>query len=41
MVRAAEPEALRPVGEMEFVAGVAARSASGIYDHMRACPLSI
>ena len=37
MVRAAGPEALRPVGETEFVAGVAARSASGLYGPMRAC----
>lgn len=37
MLRAAGPEALRPVGETEFAAGVAARSASGIYGPMRAC----
>ena len=33
MLRASGPEALRPVGETEFVAGVAARSASGSYGH--------
>jgi L-fuconolactonase len=37
MYRAAGPEAMRPVGETEFVNGVAARSASGIYGPMRAC----
>jgi L-fuconolactonase len=37
MLRASGPEALRPVGETEFVAGVAARSASGSYGPMRAC----
>ena len=31
------PEALRPVGETEFVNGVAAMSASGVYGPMRAC----
>jgi predicted TIM-barrel fold metal-dependent hydrolase len=31
MYRTAEPEALRPVGEVEFVRGVAAMSASGNY----------
>ena len=31
------PEALRPVGETEFVNGVAAMSASGAYGPMRAC----
>ena len=37
MYRAEGPEALRPVGETEFVAGVAAQSASGLYGEMRAC----
>ncbi len=37
MYRAAGPEALRPVGETEFVNGVAAMSASGGYGDMRAC----
>jgi predicted TIM-barrel fold metal-dependent hydrolase len=37
MYRAAGPEALRPVGETEFVNGVAAMSASGRYGTMRAC----
>lgn len=31
------PEALRPVGETEFVNGVAAMSASGLYGDLRAC----
>jgi predicted TIM-barrel fold metal-dependent hydrolase len=31
------PEALRPVGETEFVNGVAAMSASGLYGDIRAC----
>jgi len=31
------PEALKPVGETEFVRGVAAMSASGIYGPFRAC----
>jgi predicted TIM-barrel fold metal-dependent hydrolase len=31
------PEAFRPIGETEFVNGVAAMSASGIYGPMRAC----
>jgi predicted TIM-barrel fold metal-dependent hydrolase len=35
--RAGAPEALRPVGETEFVNGVAAMSASGLYGPMRAC----
>ncbi|MFN3513567.1 MAG: amidohydrolase family protein [Phenylobacterium sp.] len=35
--RADGPEALRPVGETEFVNGVAAMSASGRYGAMRAC----
>ncbi|MDF1720085.1 MAG: amidohydrolase family protein [Minwuia sp.] len=37
MYRAAGPEALRPVGETEFVNGVAAMSASGNYGPIRAC----
>jgi predicted TIM-barrel fold metal-dependent hydrolase len=37
MYRAAGPEHLRPVGETEFVNGIAAQSASGIYGAMRAC----
>jgi predicted TIM-barrel fold metal-dependent hydrolase len=37
MYRAAGPEALRPVGETEFVNGVAAMSASGGYGETRAC----
>jgi pimeloyl-ACP methyl ester carboxylesterase/predicted TIM-barrel fold metal-dependent hydrolase len=37
MHRAAGPEALRPVGETEFVNGVAAMSASGIYGPTRVC----
>ena len=37
MVRAAGPVELRPVGETEFVNGVAAMSASGIYGKTRAC----
>ena len=36
MYRAAGPEALRPIGETEFVGGVAAQSASGIYGDLRA-----
>ena len=35
--RADGPEQLRPVGETEFVNGVAAMSASGIYGDFRAC----
>lgn len=35
--RAAGPEALRPVGETEFVNGQAAMSASGVYGTTRAC----
>ena len=35
--RADGPEALRPVGETEFVNGVAAMSASGVYGPMKAC----
>lgn len=37
MYRAEGPEHLRPVGETEFVNGIAAQSASGIYGEMRAC----
>jgi len=37
MYRADGPEALKPVGETEFVNGVAAMSASGHYGEMRAC----
>lgn len=37
MYRASGPEALRCVGETEFVNGVAAMSASGIYGNLRAC----
>ena len=37
MYRADGPEAMRPVGETEFVNGVAAMSASGSYGDLRAC----
>ena len=37
MYRADGPEAMRPVGETEFVNGIAAMSASGQYGEMRAC----
>lgn len=37
MYRAEGPEALRPVGETEFVNGIAAMSASGNYGDFRAC----
>jgi predicted TIM-barrel fold metal-dependent hydrolase len=37
MYRADGPEALRCVGETEFVNGVAAMSASGLYGNLRAC----
>lgn len=37
MYRADGPEAMRPVGETEFVNGVAAQSASGIYGKTAAC----
>ncbi len=37
MSRADGPEPLRPVGETEFVNGVAARSASGLYGEVRLC----
>ncbi|MHA6317211.1 amidohydrolase family protein [Altererythrobacter sp. CAU 1778] len=35
--RSGADEALKPVGEVEFVNGVAAQSASGIYGDLRAC----
>ena len=35
--RADGPEAMKPVGETEFVNGVAAMAASGIYGQTRAC----
>src|ERR1700722_234775 len=37
MYRADGPDALKPVGETDFVNGVAAMSASGIYGPARAC----
>ena len=37
MYRAGGPPALKPVGETEFVNGVAAMSASGVYGDTRAC----
>ncbi len=37
MYRMDGPEALRPVGETEFVNGIAARSASGLYGATRVC----
>ena len=37
MLRADGPEELKPVGETEFVNGVAAMTASGIYGKIRAC----
>lgn len=37
MYRAAEPVAMQPVGETEFVNGVAAMSASGNYGNTQAC----
>src|SRR5437879_466042 len=37
MHKADGPEAFRPVGETEFVNGVAAMSASGVYGPARAC----
>ena len=37
MYRAEGDQAMRPVGETEYVAGVSAQSASGIYGTMRAC----
>ena len=41
MHRADGPDELRPVGETEFVNGVAAMSASGTYGPTRACALSL
>jgi len=35
--RAGASDALKPVGEVEFVGGVAAQSASGLYGPLRAC----
>ena len=35
--RAGADESLKPVGEVEFVNGVAAQSASGLYGELRAC----
>ena len=37
MLRAEGPAALAPLGEVEFVTGIAAMSASGIYGAARAC----
>ena len=37
MYRADGPESLKPIGETEFVNGIAAMSASGGYDYHRAC----
>lgn len=37
MYRDSGPEEMRPVGEVEFVNGVAAQSASGLYGRFRAC----
>ena len=37
MYRADGPEAMKPVGEIEFANGVAAMSASGLYGRTRAC----
>src|SRR5690606_20096501 len=37
MYRAGGPEALKPVGETEFVNGVAAMAASGLYGETLAC----
>ena len=37
MFRADGPEEMRPLGETEFVNGVAAQSASGLYGPLRAC----
>jgi len=37
MYRVGGPEALQPVGEIEFVNGVAAMTASGLYGEVRAC----
>ena len=37
MFRATGPEEMKPVGEVEFVNGIAAQSASGQYGKTRAC----
>ncbi|MGY3551458.1 L-fuconolactonase [Bradyrhizobium sp. USDA 4472] len=37
MYRDSGPDEMRPLGEVEFINGVAAQSASGIYGHFRAC----
>ena len=37
MYRAGGPEAFKPIGETEFVNGIAAMSASGLYGETRAC----
>jgi len=37
MYKTEGPEELKPVGETEFVNGVAAMSASGVYGESRAC----
>jgi len=37
MYRAAGPAAMRPVGETEFVNGIAAMTASGLFGEVRAC----
>ncbi len=37
MYRASGPQAMRPVGETEFVGGIAAMSASGVYGNARVC----
>ncbi|MBR0666994.1 amidohydrolase family protein [Roseomonas hellenica] len=37
MFRADGPEAMQPLGETEFVNGIAAQSASGLYGTLRAC----
>jgi L-fuconolactonase len=37
MLRAEGPDEMKPVGEVEFVNGVAAMTASGIYGKIRAC----
>lgn len=37
MFRAEGPEEMRPLGETEFVNGIAAQSASGLYGPLRAC----
>src|ERR1700738_1484518 len=37
MLREGGPDAMKPLGEVEFVNGVAAMTASGIYGKIRAC----